>query len=399
MPYPRTVVLYSPPLTHRLARYATTWAIALSMVWAAGHVWAQAQDLTAALNEQVVMVPKSAIIGSTELETTIYKPDGNGPFPVVVINHGKTYGDPRFQSRYRPAIAARYFMQRGYVVVVPMRQGFSKSSGNSISGGCNIESNGIAQAEDVKVVLDYMLTQPYVDGKRVVIAGQSHGGWTTLAFGTLNYPGVKGLINFAGGLRQEDCAGWQGSLARAAGAYAPKTSMPSVWFYGDNDSYFARSTWEDMLAKYNLNGSKARMVAFGSFGSDSHAMFGSNAGQPIWQPEITRFLAQIGMPNEPLAIYSRYAPLIKQAAPPKTDFAVITDAPPLAFLNENAKNGYKTFLTREVPRAFAVAPTGAWGMANSGDDPMRRALDNCSKFAPGQCRLYAVDNDIVWIQP
>jgi hypothetical protein len=41
-----------------------------------------------------------------------------------------------------------------------------------------------------------------------------HGGWTTLAFGALNYPGVKGLVNFAGGTRQAECEGWQGNLAQ-----------------------------------------------------------------------------------------------------------------------------------------------------------------------------------------
>ncbi len=183
------------------------------------------------------MVSKKAIIGSTELETTLYKPDGPGPFPVVVINHGKAMGDPRFQSRYRPAIAARYFAARlhGAGAHAP---GLLKSSGSYIGGGCNVESNGRAQAEDVKAVLDYALAQPEADKTRILVMGQSHGGWTTLAFGTLNYPGVKGLVNFAGGLRQESCAGWQANLARAAGTYAAETALPSLWFYGDNDSYF-----------------------------------------------------------------------------------------------------------------------------------------------------------------
>ena len=83
---------------------------------------------------------------TTELETTVFRPDGAGPFPVAVINHGKANGDPRFQRRYRPLVAVRFFLARGYAVVVPMRQGFSKSSGSYIGGGCNVESNGSEQA-------------------------------------------------------------------------------------------------------------------------------------------------------------------------------------------------------------------------------------------------------------
>lgn len=387
--------------THRFSR--TLWASALlGMLLCAVLAPASAQEpeLSAALNESVFMVSKKAIIGSTELETTLYKPDGPGPFPVVVINHGKAMGDPRFQSRYRPAIAARYFLQRGYMVLVPMRQGFSKSSGGYIGGGCNVESNGRVQAEDVKAVLDYALAQPEADKTRILVMGQSHGGWTTLAFGTLNYPGVKGLVNFAGGLRQESCAGWQANLARAAGTYAAETKLPSLWFYGDNDSYFSPSTWQDMAARYNSGGEKARVVAFGTFSSDSHSMFGSTKGQGIWQPEVTRFLESIGLPSQPAPAFARFAPAGKKTeAPPKTDFAAITEEPALPFLSASGKAGYKAFLSKEVPRAFAVGPTGGWGWAEGGDDPIKRALDSCNRHASGKCKLYAVDNDVVWTTP
>jgi dienelactone hydrolase len=386
--------------TPRIAAFFHSSLLALMLLgMCAGRAQAQDQELNAALNESVVMVPKKALLGSVDLETTIYKPDGDGPFPVVVINHGKAPGDPRFQSRYRPAVAVRYFMQRGYVVVVPMRQGFSKSGGLYIDGGCNVEGNGRGQADDVKVALEYILAQPYADKSRILIVGQSHGGWTTLAFGTRNYPGVKGLVNFAGGLRQESCAGWQGGLARAAGAYAAETQTPSLWFYGDNDSYFSPPTWQEMAARYSAAGGKNRVVAFGVFGSDSHSLFGSTKGQPIWQPEVTRFLAEINMPSQPLPAYARYGPGLKTPTPPPSGFAAITEEPPLPFLSAAGKAGYKVFLGKEVPRAFAIAPAGAWGWAEGGDDPSKRALDNCNRRAPGQCRLYAVDNDVTWTAP
>jgi dienelactone hydrolase len=280
---------------------------------------ALAQALNTAVNEQVVMVPKKTGLFSIDLETTIFKPDGDGPFPIALINHGKAFGDPKFQARYRPS-AARYFMSRGYVVVVPMRRGFSKSTGSYIGGGCNVESNGVAQAEDVKDVLEYMSAQPYADKNQILVAGQSHGGWTTLAFGTLNYPGVKGLVNFAGGLKQEGCAGWESTLARAAGNYGENTRAPSLWFYGDNDSYFSISTHSDMFKRYSGAGAPARLVSFGVFGSDAHAMFGSQDGMRIWQPEMTAFLKQIGLPSEVLPAFAKY-----QTAPASTP---VSDVPP-----------------------------------------------------------------------
>lgn len=282
-----------------------TSTVAASLLFAVGGAFAQAPETDSALNESVQSIRKTGLF-NIELETTVYQPDGGGPFPVVVINHGKASGDPRFQSRYRPAQAVGYFLQRGYAVVVPMRQGFSKSGGSYIGGGCNVESNGRVQAEDVKAVLDHLVTQPWVDRERMLVVGQSHGGWTTLAFGPQNYPGVKGLVNFAGGLRQEQCPNWKEALAGGAASYARGTRLPSLWFYGDNDSYFDPPTFRAMFDQYTAAGGQARLVAFGKFGADAHGLFGSRTGSAIWQPEMNAFLASIGLPNQPLPAFAKY---------------------------------------------------------------------------------------------
>jgi dienelactone hydrolase len=260
---------------------------------------ASAQDrppLDAALREQVISVTKPGFWAAT-LEVTLFSPPGDGPFPVAVINHGKAAGDPRWQARARYLLPSRALVERGYLVVLPMRQGFSKSTGTYMDVGCNTESNGHAQAEDVAAVLDHLETRPEADLTRIVVMGQSHGGMTTLALGTLNRPGVKGLVNFAGGLRNTSCVAWENGLARAFAAYGRATRVPSLWFYGDNDSYWSRPTWEAMHAAYLEAGGSATMVAFGTFPQgDAHGMFGSRAGQAIWLPEFDRFAAGLGLP-------------------------------------------------------------------------------------------------------
>ena len=360
-----------------------------------GPAAAQPAELNQSINELVIQVPKAGLF-TIELETTIYKPDGVGPFPIAVINHGKASGDPRFQSRYRPALAARYFLQRGYAVVVPMRQGFSKSGGSYIGGGCNVESNGRSQAADVKAVLDYVTAQPWADKERMVVLGQSHGGWTTLAFGPQNYPGVKALVNFAGGLRQDSCAAWEDGLARSVAVYGKETRLPSLWFYGDNDSYFNTATYRSMFDRYTAAGGKARLIAFGTFGADAHSMFGSNAGGSIWQPEVSKLLASVGLPSEPQPAFSKYRAASSTPVPPKTDFAALGDETRLPFVKESGRNGYKSYLTKLIPRAFAIAPSGAWGWADGGEDPMQRALESCKRNAKTDCKLYSVDDEVVW---
>ena len=360
-----------------------------------GSTFSQTLELDASLNEAVQTIPKKGLF-TIDLETTIYKPDGEGPFPIAVINHGKSPGDSRFQGRYRPAVAARYFLQRGYAVIVPMRQGFSKSAGSYIGGGCNVESNGRVQAEDVKAVLDYVTQQSWADKNNMVVLGQSHGGWTTLAFGSLGYPGVKALVNFAGGLRQENCIAWENNLAKGAAEYASQTRVSSLWFYGDNDSFFSTSTYRSMFERYTSSGGAARLVAFGLFGNDAHSMFGSRSGSSIWQPEVTRFLAAQGLPNTPLAANVKYGAVSFTAAPPKSDYAELDDLSKLPFVKDTGKAGYATYLLKTTPRAFAVAPSGAWGWAEGGDDPLKRAMETCNRNGKGLCKLYSVDDFVVW---
>ena len=367
----------------------------LAIIFVACGLPAFSQELDASVNEQVIMITKKGGLFSFELETTIYKPDGEGPFPLVVINHGKAFGDPRFQGRARHSAAARFFLQRGYVVLMPMRQGFSKSTGSYIGGGCNIDSNGMQQAQDTKAALDWAIGQPWADKNNILVMGQSHGGWTTLAFGTLNYPGVKALVNFAGGLRQETCAGWEGSLARAAGGYGKETQVPSLWFYGDNDSFFAPYTFRPMFERYTAAGAKAELVAFGNFGSDAHSMFGARAGQSIWQPKVAVLMQTVGLPTSITHAKFSNVPIVTPV-PPKTDFAALEDEAKLPHVRDTGRAGYKNFLTKQFPRAFAIAPNGVWAWAEMGDDPLKRALDSCNRNGQGQCKLYAVDDLVVW---
>lgn len=373
----------------------SSYLFAFTLALFCGQVFSQALELDASLNEVVQTIPKKGIF-TIDLETTIYKPDGDGPFPIAVINHGKSPGDSRFQGRYRPAGAARYFLQRGYAVIVPMRQGFSKSGGSYIGGGCNVESNGRVQAEDVKAALDYVTQQSWADKNNIVVLGQSHGGWTTLAFGALGYPGVKALVNFAGGLRQESCIAWENNLAKGAAEYARQTRLPSLWFYGDNDSFFNTDTYRAMYDRYTSAGGTARLVAFGMFGTDAHSMFGTKSGASIWQPEVKKLLMSVGLPSEPVTAHAKYGAVSLLAIPEKSDFAALDDISKLPFVKDTGRTGYTNYLSKTMPRAFAIAPGGAWGWAEGGDDPLKRAMDNCNRNGKGLCKLYSVDDFVVW---
>ena len=78
------------------------------------------------------------------------------------------------------------------------------------------------------------------------------------------------------------------------------------------------------------------------------------------------------------------------------DFSLLPDA------NEQMIERYKFFLTRSLPRAFAISVSGDGWWASSGyvkDDPLGpedRALRNCERKTGTRCFLYAVDDAVVY---
>jgi hypothetical protein len=82
--------------------------------------------------------------------------------------------------------------------------------------------------------------------------------------------------------------------------------------------------------------------------------------------------------------------------PQATNFAGVDDVDAVPFLSENGKRAYREYLTKLTPRAFAVSPSGAWCWAEEGEDPDARALATCSAKSDKPCRLYSVDDNVVW---
>ncbi|NVD99400.1 prolyl oligopeptidase family serine peptidase [Massilia sp. BJB1822] len=346
--------------------------------------------LDARLNEQILMLPAGPG-GRERLETTLFKPDGPGPFPLLVINHGKAPGNPRLQRRDRFVYMATAFVRRGYAVLVPMRTGFANSSGRYSDFGCNMTANGYAQAADIADVLEYAGQQSWIDARRIVVAGQSYGGLASMALATQDIPGVRGVLNFAGGLRTiGGSCDWQQALVQAFADYGRRSRLPSLWLYGANDSFFAPPLVSRLHQAYTRGGGKAQLLAYGAFKSDAHRMLASRDGEKIWLPHAERFLQAIGMPFREV-----YA-LAETPAAPASSYAALEDVAALPYVPERGREQYRAFLKRMTPRAFAISASGAWGWAEEGEEPEARALAACQSSSEQPCRLYSVDERVVW---
>jgi dienelactone hydrolase len=345
----------------------------------------------APLNETVLTVPVDAS-PPVRLKVTLYMPSRGGPFPLALVNHGASH-DPANAPRVADEFIPYYFLSRGYAVAMPMMRGYAGSGGHLRPHGCDVTAIGLDAARDIRKVLDVVKQQPGIDASRIVVAGKSMGGWNTLAFGSMNptdVSDVKGLLDFAGGVKEGDCQTPDASLISAAGQLGAHTRLRSIWFYGENDQIFSTATWRQMYAQYTAAGGHAELVDYGAFQKDAHAMTASGAGLPLWVQKADAFLRGIGMPGS--ETYPEYLP---GHAPKSTTFAALNDLGAIPYLTDDQKEKlYRGFLAAPLPRAIAIGMSnGSW--ASGGFDPASAALKRCWQTAQ-YCQLYAVDNTVVW---
>jgi dienelactone hydrolase len=354
-----------------------------------------AQDL----HEQVLRLPVTVknIYGREETRSiaiTVFKPTGQGPFPLVIVNHGRAPADRRAQQgRQRFEPLARYLVNKGFVVLVPTRLGYGDTYGDfdpEDHGGCSVmrvEPVSTAASDQVLATLQLARTLPYVDASRWVAMGQSVGGFTTVAVAWRHPPGLVGAINFAGGAGGDPqnrpgqpCSPVQ--IERLWRANAGTAQVPMLWLYWENDKYWGAEVPKRWHQAFTEGGGKAEMHTLPAVGSDGHTGIGNDMNG--WVPLVEAYLARIGFTTSGLML-----------RPPASNHARLDDVAKVP-TSQNAREGaYRRFLEAKLPRAFAVGPRGATGWA-TGDWAIGRALGLCQRRSGERCRLYAVDDDVVW---
>lgn len=87
-----------------------------------------------------------------------------------------------------------------------------------------------------------------------------------------------------------------------------------------------------------------------------------------------------------------------------TQFAALSDTDAVPHISKICKEHYSKFLTKSNPKAFAVSETGicgfSWGikppLPELPTDPARRAVLACERFSKLSCKIYALDDAVVW---
>ena len=140
-----------------------------------------------------------------------------------------------------------------------------------------------------------------------------------------------------------------------------------------------------LFRSYTAAGGNAKLVAYGPFKGDAHAMFGYRDGLAIWWPETAQFFEALGLPTA-------LVPRTEHSDPAMQAF---NDANRLPNATESCKALYNRFLDADYPRAFALSADRRCGFASGGEEPQKRALGFCERLAKTPCALYAIDDALV----
>ena len=258
------------------------------------------------MREQLWILPSGE--SGRFLRATVFRPDAdprepNKKFPLVVINHGTDESTRLAVSMPVYYWLSRWFVERGYAVVLPQRRGHGATGGtlSEAIGTCanpdHYDSGNIA-ADDITATVNYMTTQPFIASKGAIVAGISTGGWASLAVAARNLPQVQAIVNFAGGrgghaYGQANAICGEADLLKAARRYGDKAREPTIWFYAQNDSYFGPTLAQKLAVAWSAGGANVEEHILPAYGNDGHTVADDRQGWDIWGPSLDRFLTRV----------------------------------------------------------------------------------------------------------
>jgi dienelactone hydrolase len=228
--------------------------------------------------------------GKLRLHGFLWKPEGAGPFPAVLWNHGSEK-----LPGWRPELGA-FYTAHGYVFFVPHRRGQGRSPGDYIEDLrakappdrrnqrlVDLQENAV---EDVVAALSYLKSQPFVDRERVAMSGCSYGGIQTLLAGERDL-GVKALVPFA-----PAAISWEGNplLQDRLKSAVDKARAPVFLLQAANDYSLAPSHELAEEARKKKVDFRAKVYpAFGNTHQEGHGGFCTTA-TGVWGDDVLGFL-------------------------------------------------------------------------------------------------------------
>ena len=238
----------------------------------------------------------------TPARAVLFRPPGDGPFPLAVIAHATTQNVLRRaqmpQPEYR-ALAA-WLVGRGFAVLVPERLGHGATGGKYLEdqGACDeadYAKAGRATADEIAAATGLVRKQSFIRPDGMVVVGHSAGAWGALALAGEDPKDVAAIIAFAPGrgghandFPNQVCA--PHTLMSAASAFGKAARVMVTWLVAANDSYFSPALSRQLADAFRNAGGQVDFRTLPAYGSEGHWLPETEGGVKLAGPELDRAL-------------------------------------------------------------------------------------------------------------
>lgn len=261
-----------------------------------------------AIGQPASIVPETVVVasGKLHLKAFLWKPNGPGPFPTVLFNHGSGGADADQTAGFPITEAAEklapLFLKHGYAFLYLFRrgQGLSADQGPFMQDILRQEEAAKGKEarqhlqfmlattdhlDDVMAALSFLKTAPAIDAKRIAIAGHSFGGQLTLLAAERDNT-VCAAVTFAAA-----AGSWERSpeLRERLRAAAEKTKAPIMLIQAANDYSTAPSQeLADELRRLHKSYALKIYPPVGRTADDGHNLL--YLAIPQWERDVFGFL-------------------------------------------------------------------------------------------------------------
>ena len=240
------------------------------------------------------------------LEAVIFRPDGVGPFPLAMFNHGSTgrgTNSALFTETWFDGGLADFLNNRGWIVVFPQRRGRGRSDGLYDEGfsvdrrqgytcDFDISLSGAERALDdigAAMAVLRLRQRPDVAPSRVLIGGQSRDGILSIAYAGMHPDQIFGVINFVGGWMGAGCdtaSRLNGTLVMRGARF----ERPTLWLYGDQDPFYDIQHSRNNFMLFQSAGGQGTFLEFNVPRGYGHAVL---SAPELWEGPVAEYLSSL----------------------------------------------------------------------------------------------------------
>jgi carboxymethylenebutenolidase len=252
--------------------------------------------------------PETVVIhsGSATLHAMLWQPQGRGPFPGILLNHGsgRTPEDLKRLGPYEQNAEklGPLFARHGYVFLYLFRRGVGLSTDQGANAVDLMNSESTSHGQEARNALQLKLLEnremddalsglkflralPYVDARDIAAIGHSFGGSLTVLLAERE-PNLRAVVIFSGAGYSFDRSP---ELRTRLLAAVDHIAAPIFFIHAEND--ISLSSGKVLDARREQTGKPHRLKIYPPIGhtaDDGHDFL--HLGVNIWEPDVFAFL-------------------------------------------------------------------------------------------------------------